>query len=118
VPDGPGEVIPVQQEPGDDRRETDDGQNGASRGSEKEGTNIPLGSNLRSKCAGLFLAAKEKQKLEKSPSMKLLTWKACRLLAGGREPTLVNLLQAIGADIDTISECKIPEGTGEFSVAS
>jgi hypothetical protein len=39
------------------------------------------------------------------------------LLAGGRELALVNLLQATGADIATISECKIPQGTGEFSVA-
>jgi hypothetical protein len=50
-------------------------------------------------------------------SRKLHTWNACRLLAGGRELTLVNLLQATGADIATVSECKIPEGTGEFSVA-
>jgi hypothetical protein len=53
--------------------------------------------------------------LEKS--MKMLTWNACRLLAGGRELALVNLLQARGADIATISECKILEGTGEFIVA-
>jgi hypothetical protein len=39
------------------------------------------------------------------------------LLAGGRELALVNLLQATGADIATIIECKIPEGTREFSVA-
>jgi hypothetical protein len=57
------------------------------------------------------------EQLEKSPSMKLLTWNACRLLAGGRELTLENLLQATGADIATISKCKIPEGMGEFSVA-
>jgi hypothetical protein len=47
VPDDPGEVSHVLQEPGDVRREIDDGQ------------------------------------LEKSPSMKLLTWSACRLLAVG-----------------------------------
>jgi exonuclease III len=118
VPDNPGEVSHVQQEPGDDRRETDDGQlKGALRGSEKEETNIPLGREFRcgSECTGIFLAAKEKQKSEKS--MKLLTWNACRLLAGGRELALVNLLQATEADIATISECEIPEGTGELSVA-
>jgi hypothetical protein len=118
VPDDPGEVGHVQQEPGHNRRETDDGQlKGALRGSKKGGTNIPLGRDFMcgSECVGLFLAAKEKQKSEKS--MKLLTWNACRLLAGGRELALVNLLQATGADIPTISECKIPEGTVEFSVA-
>jgi exonuclease III len=49
--------------------------------------------------------------------MKLLTWNVCRLLAGGKELTLVNLLQSTGADVATITECKIPEGSGEFSVA-
>jgi hypothetical protein len=39
------------------------------------------------------------------------------LLAGGRELALVNLLQATGADITNITECKIPEGTEEFSIA-
>jgi hypothetical protein len=39
------------------------------------------------------------------------------LLAGGRELALVNLFQATGADIATITECKIPEVSGEFSVA-
>jgi hypothetical protein len=34
--------------------------------------------------------------LVKSPSMKLLTWNAYRLLAGGSELALVNLLQATG----------------------
>jgi hypothetical protein len=116
VPDDPGEVSHVLQEPGHDCRETDDGQLGALRGSEKEGTHIPLWSDFRSECAGLFLAAKEKQKSEKSLSMKLLTWNVCRLLAGGRELALVNLLQATGADIATVSQCEIPEGTGEFSV--
>jgi hypothetical protein len=29
----------------------------------------------------------------------------------------VNLLTATGADVATITECKIPEGSGEFSVA-
>jgi hypothetical protein len=49
--------------------------------------------------------------------MKLLTWNACRLLTGGRELALVNILTSSGADVATITECKIPEGTGEFSVA-
>jgi hypothetical protein len=49
--------------------------------------------------------------------MKLLTWNACRLLAGGRELALVNLLTSTGADVATITECKIPEGSGEFSLA-
>jgi hypothetical protein len=31
---------------------------------------------------------------------------------------LVNLLTSTGADVATITECKIPEGSGEFSVAS
>jgi hypothetical protein len=50
--------------------------------------------------------------------MKLLTWNACRLFAGGRELALVNILTSTGADVATITECKIPEGSGEFSVAS
>ena len=50
-------------------------------------------------------------------TMKLLTWNACRLLAGGRELALVNLLTSTGADVATITECEIPEGSGEFSVA-
>jgi hypothetical protein len=50
--------------------------------------------------------------------MKLLTRNACRLLAEGRELALVNLLQSTGADVATVTECKIPEGSGEFSVAS
>jgi hypothetical protein len=29
----------------------------------------------------------------------------------------VNLLQSTGADVATITECKIPEGSGELSVA-
>jgi hypothetical protein len=49
--------------------------------------------------------------------MKLLTWNACRLLARGRELALVNILTSSGADITTIAECEIPEGSGEFSVA-
>jgi hypothetical protein len=81
VSDDPGEVSHVLQEPGNNRRKTNNGQS------------------------------------EESSSMKLLTWNTCRLLAGGRELALVTLLQATGADIATISECKIPEGTGEFSVA-
>jgi hypothetical protein len=36
--------------------------------------------------------------------MKLLTWNACRLLS-------------TGADVATITDCKIPEGSGEFSVS-
>jgi hypothetical protein len=89
----PGEVSHAQQEPGDDRRETDDRQlKGALRGSEKEDTNIPEKEfRCGSECTGLFLEAKEKQKSEKS--MKLFRWNACRLLAGGRELALVNLLQ-------------------------
>jgi exonuclease III len=50
-------------------------------------------------------------------TMKLLTWNACRLLARGRELALVNLLTSTGADVATITECKIPEGSREFSVA-
>jgi hypothetical protein len=49
--------------------------------------------------------------------MKLLTWNSCRLLARGRELALVNLLTSTGADVTTNTECKIPEGSGEFSVA-
>jgi hypothetical protein len=49
--------------------------------------------------------------------MKLLPWNACRLLAGGRELALVNLLTITGADVATITECEILEGSGEFSVA-
>jgi hypothetical protein len=47
--------------------------------------------------------------------LKLLTWNACRLLAPGRELALVNILTSSGADIATITECEIPEGSGEFS---
>jgi hypothetical protein len=39
------------------------------------------------------------------------------LLAGGRELALVNILTSTDADVATITECKIPEGSGEFSVA-
>jgi exonuclease III len=49
--------------------------------------------------------------------MKLLTWNACSLLAGGRELALINILTSSGADVTTITECKIPEGSWEFSVA-
>jgi hypothetical protein len=49
--------------------------------------------------------------------MKLLTWNACRLLAGGRGLALVNLLRSTGVDVATVTECKIPEGVGELSVA-
>jgi hypothetical protein len=49
--------------------------------------------------------------------MKLLTWNACRLLAGGRELALLNILTSTGADVATITECEILEGTREFSVA-
>jgi hypothetical protein len=50
-------------------------------------------------------------------TMKLLTWNACRLLAGGRELALINILTSSGANVATITECEIPEGSGEFSVA-
>jgi hypothetical protein len=50
-------------------------------------------------------------------TMKLLTWNACRLLAGGRELALINILTSSGADVATITECEIPEGSREFSVA-
>jgi hypothetical protein len=50
-------------------------------------------------------------------TMKLLTWNSCRLLAGGRELALVNILTSTGTDVATITECKISEGSGEFSVA-
>jgi hypothetical protein len=49
--------------------------------------------------------------------MELLTWNAYRLLAGGRELALINILTSSGADVATITECKIPDGSGEFSVA-
>jgi hypothetical protein len=65
---------------------------------------------------GVFLAAGGEKKPGRN-SMKLLTWNACRLLAGGRELALVNLLQYTGVDVATITECNIPEGSGEFSVA-
>jgi hypothetical protein len=41
--------------------------------------------------------------LTKYPTMKLLTWSTYRLPAGGRELALVNLLEATGADIATIT---------------
>jgi hypothetical protein len=50
-------------------------------------------------------------------TMKLLTWNACRLLPGGMELALVNILMSSGADVATITECEIPEGSIEFSVA-
>jgi hypothetical protein len=59
----------------------------------------------------------DKEKNKGKNSMKLLTWNACRLLTGGRELALVILLTSTGADDATITECKIPEGSGEFSVA-
>jgi hypothetical protein len=37
-------------------------------------------------------------------TMKLLTWNVCRLLAGGRELTLVNILRSSGVDVATITE--------------
>jgi hypothetical protein len=49
--------------------------------------------------------------------MKLLTRNACRLLAGGRELALINILTSSGAYVATITECEIPEWSGEFSVA-
>jgi hypothetical protein len=59
----------------------------------------------------------DKEKKPGKSSMKLLTWNACRLLAGERELALVNLLTTTGADVATITECEILEGSGEFSVA-
>jgi hypothetical protein len=59
----------------------------------------------------------DEEKNKGKSSMKLLTWNACRLLAGGRELALVNLLTTTGADVTTITECEILEGSGEFSVA-
>jgi hypothetical protein len=38
-------------------------------------------------------------------------------LAGGRELALVNILTSTGVDVATITECKILEGSREFSVA-
>jgi hypothetical protein len=77
VPDNPGEVDHVRQEPRDFCREKKKGKN----------------------------------------TMKLLTWNACRLLAGGSELALVNILTSSGANVTTITECEISEGSGEFSVA-
>jgi hypothetical protein len=59
----------------------------------------------------------DEEKNKGKNSMKLLTWNACRLLAGGRELALVNLLTSTGADVATITKCEIREGSGEFSVA-
>jgi hypothetical protein len=36
---------------------------------------------------------------------------------GGRELALVNILTSTGAEVATITDCKIPEGSGEFSEA-
>jgi hypothetical protein len=77
VPNNPGEVDHVQQEPRDVCREKKTGKN----------------------------------------DIKLLTWNACKLLAGGRELALVNILTSTGADVATITECEIPEWSGAFSVA-
>jgi hypothetical protein len=87
------------------------------RGSEKRATDFPRkGFRCWSDCTGLFLVAGGEKKPGRN-SMKLLTWNACRLLAGGRELTLVNLQQSTGADLATITECEIPEGSGELSAA-
>jgi hypothetical protein len=74
--------------------------------------NIP--QEQRSDCREIS----EEEKNKGKNSMKLLTWNACRLLSGGRELALVNLLTSTGADVATITECEIPEGSGEFSLAT
>jgi hypothetical protein len=116
VPDDPGEVSHVLQEPGNNRREIFDVHlKVALRGSEKKAENFPRrGFRCGSDRTGLFLAAGGEKLTD--CSMKLLKWNACRLLARGRELALVNLLQSTGEDISTITECKIQEGSGEFSV--
>jgi hypothetical protein len=117
APNDPGEVRNVLQEPGDDRSEVfDDQLKVALGGSERMAVNIPgRGFRCGSDCTGLFLAAGGDKKPD--GSMMLLTWNTCRLLTGGRELALVNLLQSTGADVATITECEIPEGSGGFSVA-
>jgi hypothetical protein len=65
VPDDPGEVQNVPQEP-------------------------------RDNCC--------REKIPGNNTMKLLTWNACRLLAGGRELALVNILTSTGTDVATITE--------------
>jgi hypothetical protein len=137
VPNDPREVSHVLHEPGDNRREVFDDQLKVTLGgSEKKAVNIRRrGFRCGSDRTGLFLAAGGEKKPDGSikctdsldgsmkrtdlpdGSMKLLTWNACRLLAGGRELALVNLLQSTSADIATITEWEIPEGSGEFSVA-
>jgi hypothetical protein len=77
VPDHPGEVDHVPQEPRDFCKEKKTGKN----------------------------------------TMKLLTWNVCRLLAGGGELALVNILTSSGAAVATITECDIPEGSKDFSVS-
>jgi hypothetical protein len=115
VPNNPGEVDNFMQEPGNVCREIFD--NNPLRGSEKRVKYFPQkGFRCRSYRTGLFLAAGEEKKPGRN-SMKLLTSNACRLLAGGREFALVNLLTSTGADVTTITECEIPEGSGEFRVA-
>jgi hypothetical protein len=118
VPNDPGEVDNVLQEPGNDCREIFDNHLKVPlRGSEKRAKNFPRkGFMCGSDLTGLFLAVGGEKKPDRN-SMKLLTWNACRLLAGGRELALVNLLQSTGADVATITECKILEGSGELSVA-
>jgi hypothetical protein len=73
VPNDPGEVSHVLQEPGNDRRETvfNEQLKVVLRGSEKKATNIPRrGFRCGSDCTGLFLAAGGEKKSE--GSMKLL----------------------------------------------
>jgi hypothetical protein len=115
VPNDPGEVDSAPQGPGNVCREIFDDD--PLRGSEKRAKDFPrIGFRCGSDRTGLFLAAGGEKK-PGANSMKLLTWNACRLLAGGRELALVNLLTSTGADVATITECEIPEGSREFSVA-
>jgi hypothetical protein len=119
VPNDPGEVNNVLQEPGDDSREIFDDHHlkVPLRGSEKRAKSFPRkGFRCGSNRTGLFLAAGGEKKPDGN-SMKLLTWNACRLLAVGRQLALVNILQSTGADVATVTECEIPEGSGEISVA-
>jgi hypothetical protein len=84
VPNDPGEVDNVLQEPGDDCREIFDDHHlkVTLRGSEKKTRNFPRkGFRCGSDRTGLFLAAGGEKKPDGN-SMKLLTWNACRLLAG------------------------------------
>jgi hypothetical protein len=86
VPNNPGEVDNVLQEPGDNCREIFDDHHlkVPLRGSEKRAKNFTRkGFRCGSDRTGLFLAEGGEKKPEGN-SMKLLTWNACRLLAGGR----------------------------------